>query len=320
MACKDHSEYYVGLGDSEVEAGAIDRIPYDKPEKEWQECFKKELRQAIDKLRDGLPPSGIVHATYWTKVEGGPPYDLENVLFYNLGIESWQGGMRFERGTGNFPEAKCAALPDGRTASHYDHRYRYVKHVRPDAAEGNQFTCWSLKEPLVRIEEVRFAENAGPCMQDCACVWYKCKMALAQRGPESPPSKRPDTFAVLLEVTRPARLRAQEVSPKGLFDGVISCLHRCTPQGDERVLARLVARLERVGMDVCEIDVRGLLRSGAGAILEERRFADLWKDTLKFAPQDERCCAGQMRLLEDKDEGAVWRLSATVYDVQKKGL
>jgi len=313
MACKHHREYCVVPGDSEVEAWAIDRVQHES-NKDWQKCFKKKLRQAVDKLRYDLPRDGLVHATYRTKAQGNQPYDLENVLFYDFGIESWQTGMRFEKGTGDFPEAKCAASPNGRTPSHYDHHYHYVKHAKPDTAEGNQFTWWSLEKPLVRIEEVRFAENAEPCTQDCACVWYKCKMALAQQGAENALNKPPDTFAVSLEVTLPARLRAQKVSPKGLFDGVISCLHKCRPQDEERILTGLVARLEGLGIPASENDVRRLLRSGAGAILEEAQFADRG---MRLTPQDDLCLAGEMRLLQDKEEAAVWKLSATVYDVKK---
>jgi len=307
MACKHNREYCVVPGDSEVEAWAIDRVQFE-PKTEWQKCFKKELYRAVDKLRDGCPQKGLVHATYRTKVQGGQPYDLENVLFYDFGIKCWKTNMRFEKGTGTFPEAKCETLPDGRTASQYAHHYHYM---RRDAAEANPFTCWSLEEPLVRIEEVRFVENAGPCMQDCASVWYECKMALAQRGPESPASK-PKRFAVLLKVTRPSGSRLRCVCPKGLFDGVISCLHKCRPQDEERILAGLVVRLEGLGIHVSENDVRRLLRSGAGAVLGEGQFADR---AMRLTPQDDLCLAGEMKLLEDKDEAAVWKLSATVYDV-----
>jgi hypothetical protein len=78
-----------------VELWSEQRLPFQP--KDWLVDMRSDLRAALAGLRCGRDQ--VLHATFTSAITGA--FDIENVLFYNVGASYFQGnatrGIRFER-------------------------------------------------------------------------------------------------------------------------------------------------------------------------------------------------------------------------------
>ena len=227
-------------------------------------------------------PGQLLYAVFGSATEGH--FDLENVLFYNVGTKflnrAGRYGVRFERrfAAPPLPENKLAPMP------HY--------HCYALTSTNGQFKHW---QNGAQVAHWTFSAERAADLRDCARVW----LALKQNGKVTVGT---DTLA------GPLQLRISIAIPQGsglaamtflkpLLDGIISAFH-AHDGDDEMEIARRLARRTGANAEV----ITDLLRQRKSAVLGTRRL--LWKwgmNGVQWNPADERCVAVEVQLNELQD-------------------
>ena len=151
--------------------------------------FRGELRSAVAQL--SASPGNSLHALYVSSVGG--PFDVENVLLYNVGPSAFRRSAAFElvveRALGAGPSP-----PAGLTQARHHYRYETMPIDTP-------WRRWSAVRPLASFGLI----DLGPSAQARrpSRVWY----AVRRSGPEvSQPAGIPSAFGLDLILEAPANV------------------------------------------------------------------------------------------------------------------
>lgn len=252
-----------------IEVFSDRRLPFEP--KGWL----LELRSAISKSVGSLvaDAESILHATYVSSAGGH--FDVENVLFYNVGAACFQKasshGLLFERGLGAPPQA-----PSGQMRPHYHSYSLQPRSIAPSMwMIGGTLATWSME--LFDL-------------QDPSRVWFETQrsLALTDKGAEG----FDGPFGLDIELQVPGRKGLNVASAmKPLLDGFISALHAYEGTPPEEVVRRLARRL-----DVDEQSIGRALSNPSGALLRPRRLVVPRGKGVQWNPADDLCHVCKIRV------------------------
>ena len=285
-------EYLVlapGAADAAVRAWSATRLQFQP--RAWQVDFKRQIAEAVSQLR--ARDNELLHAAFASAE--GEGFDIENVLFYNVGAgcfsASCADGVRFERAF------EVPAPPAGTFAHH--HRYEIVP------GDGG-FRHWRLTRVVAELETARFRGLGTSSKPPLA--WQAAKHGVVQ---VSDRLAERDVYAarLTLEVPQGALVNVAGIA-KPLLDGLLAGLDQ--HDGSELdYLAGVVAG--ELGSDPRE--VADLLMTADGAVFGPRRL--LWRRGagVQWNPADDLCVAVEIlvRRVRDLD----WRITGTLLAAER---
>lgn len=257
-------------GEPTVQVWSVRRLPFEP--KGWLLALRGSIRKALVQLE--AEPGRLLHGIYGSQDDGN--FDVENVLFYNVGpsfvAKAGRYGVRFER-TYAAPEPP---EPLEGASLHYDSY---------SLEEMNwQFRHWRSGALIARWE----FEGGEGVLNDCARVWTALKKSTRVWVHEE---NVVQPLAVRIVIGLPGAVSMPVTAVlKPLIDGVISAFHY-HEGGDETELAE---RLKgRTGVEASRIE--NWLTDRRQAALGGRRL--LWPrgKSVQWNPADERCVAVEVQ-------------------------
>jgi len=219
---------------------------------------RKQLVAAIRRL--DVPDDTLFHASYHSLDEAF--FDLENVLFYNVGPGSFASVARNGLEFGRIRQAPPPA-PSGERFAHY-HEYTFVERV----AIGPMDRESSFVFPLPILSSSTKTHE----------VWWHAASALPMN---IPPVE--GLFRLRVDVGVPYRITNVAAVLKSLLDGIVSALHY-DPQPPASTLQRLSSRTNWVAPEI-----RRRLTNPPNPVLGSRRVVGNHRDFVKWDPADDRC-------------------------------
>lgn len=256
-----------------VEAWSAQRLPYEP--RGWLLAFRNELRAALARLC--CEPGELLVAVYASAHEAF--FDVENVLFYNVGPAFLKGagryGVRYERGYQMPPPPQ----PLPWSAGHY-HRYNL------GAATGG-FENWGRGAVIARWHAE--THDRGDLF-DCTRLWFLLKtrghLTVFQQA-----EGQPFILRLLITATPKDAPAATDVL-KPVSDGIVSAFHCHNGQNEAELCSRLATRTT-AGPDL----LRTFLGDRSTAVLGTRRLLWPFRTGVQWNPADDLCVAAELRVL-----------------------
>ncbi len=257
--------------------------------------LRTDIRNSIRALPDN--PDGVLHAICGTPQQSKENWDVENILFYNVGTSyfapSARRGVRFERAF-SYPSPP---QPLGAQNVVY-HRYTA-------ASLDDEFTYWESSQVLARwtnVEVPRLGASSKP-----ASIWHR--MAASPIEIVARPEVLPSRFGLTVTITVPASVGAVNTVNvlKPLIDGLISSFQAHDGESDE--VSRRVAA--EIGID--PQTVASLLCRRDYALLGTRQLVVLRAQGVMWQPDDRLLLAGEVRV--HTHPGTQWLVSGTLFEI-----
>jgi hypothetical protein len=220
-------------------------------------------------------------------------FDVENVLFYNVGLDAFSPAAR--NGIG-FARRAWPGSPAELPTAHCMHRYALqpIETGVTAAGLGVVLASWTA----VRFDGVATHPTASG-------AWYAMRQAdVLIHGPADPGR----AFAVRLTLGVPGSGQSTPSAVhlmKPLFDGVISAFHDYQGPDIDGMSLRLATQL-----GANQVRVRSLLGGSSMSVLGPRRVLGRWGSTFQWNPADDRCDAGI--LIIHRGAAPEWRLSGEI--------
>lgn len=238
--------------DSSVDFYSVDRLPLEPAG--LMLAGREELRAALNRLQP--KPGHRLDACLTTLCSGGG-FDVENVLFYNVGNARFRRctreGMSF-RIRKNRPE-------DGRQFN-YHHRYEMV----------------SADTSVIEPQLVFHLDALDPQTRPHA-VWWRARQGVRRHLPE-----QIDKFSLSVSLQAPRTRHGISDIVKPLLDGIIASFH-FQPRGmDPLAESWLAAKLGAGGEQIVRT-----LSDETGAPLGARKVVFAYRDNVKWNPADDLC-------------------------------
>lgn len=216
---------------------------------------RNRLREALGGL--ATHGDGGLIAEYVSARRG--VFDLENVLFYNVGTGAFarltREGLHASRSHGVPPRTRS-----GRSFEHY-HRYTLGPIPEPDPDSG---------------PELSFALPTVTSATKTHEVWWA-----ASAGSGSGVSRIPGAFSLFIEAPTGSRNIASILKP--LIDGIVSAMHP-----GMRIQGAAVERLVQATHWPRQ-EILRRLETPAASILPEREVLRPYRDFIQWNPADELC-------------------------------
>lgn len=269
------------------------RIPFDMPKtgREIVKTFKNDLIKAINGLQ--AFENCILQARYGTTKKSF--YDIENVLFYNIGTSNFKPfakrGVVFSAVSEKeiIELRKSYNIPDEYT--HY-YEYRIIEKKKQKEftsllAELQNIPLKCLgSSPALIWKTLRTNENNIETHNSIDCHYG-------------------DTFSIVLEITKPKNVSFNIMtSMKPLLDGLICAFHSSEFSQDE--LEYFAQKLN------CN---KSLLAENSIDILGEResKYLQIYRNNVKWNPADDLCNYVDISIKDGDD----WSVSGKIYSTVK---
>lgn len=292
------TEYIVQLSrdQSVVEAWSARLLPFE-PKGRYLD-LRKDIRDGIRALPEN--PDGVLHAICGTPQQPNEKWDVENILFYNVGTSYFaplaRRGVRFERSF-SYPSPP---QPLGTQNVAY-HRYT-------TASLDEEFTYWKSSQLLARwtnIEIPRLSASSKP-----ASIWHRMAASSVEivARPEAPPPR----FGLTVTIAAPASVRTVNSVDvlKPLIDGLVSSVQAHDGEPDE-ISRRIAAEL---GID-CQT-IAALLCRRDRALLDARQLVVLRAQGVMWQPDDRLLLAGEVRV--HIHPGTQWLVSGALFEIASR--
>jgi hypothetical protein len=239
-----------------------------------QSRYRDDLRNAITHLKAG----SVLHATHTSRSSSRGP-DLENLLFYNIGVSVFRGFamdvLRFER--------KKALLPE--TPARLDFEAQHHVRYEVTGREGSPFH-YTAADTLVASAGI--VCSAPQQVRDLACLWRSFKTAMVIDARRT--GLIGSSFAVQFTISAPPRHRFNLTGiVKPLTDAFVSALHWYRGVQLEEVVNRVSGCLACPPMTA-----RELLLDTRSALLGPRAVPYLRSNGLQWSPADDGLIACQL--------------------------
>lgn len=268
------------------------RIPFDFPKLNVDiiKNFKNTLIQAIKNLQ--IADNCILQARYGTTEKTF--YDIENVLFYNLGTANFHAftekGVIFSA----ISDMEIKNLhKDFNIPTKYSHYYEYsiverkTKNFNSLLAEWNNIPlkCIGLKPAYVWSA---FKEHTNK-------IFIKETIDCDKR----------DTFAIFLEIKKPKDVSFHIMTAmKPLLDGLICAFHRSEFNENELTYFSQILNCEKDILTSRELSVLGQRKS---------KYLQIYQNNVKWNPADDLCDYVSISIKNSND----WKLSGKIYSTVK---
>lgn len=248
-----------------VEMWSAKRLPYGPKDGSTAKAARDRLRAALERMVHD--ESQVLYASY-TSSKGGRPFDIENVLAYNVGMAAFartgQRGMCFER--------IWAEPPSKQPGLSFDHHHTYRLAAPPSRPpEGVSLT--------VDLQE--------PDLKSVARVWWAVSGAAAAGANVQPSRPITGRFALHVEIGMVGLAKLHQVI-KVLLDGLVAGLQADSDPNPEAV-GRLSRCLSRPAADVAARllhPTSHLIHTDGRLVLPYRKNS---QGSLQWHPADHRC-------------------------------
>lgn len=270
------------------------RVPFDIP-KSKKELFHGLKTAIIDAIKGMQPKQDCLLQARYGSTEKKSFYDVENVLFYNIGTAHFNA---LANSGVIFTTANKTEIDDLRKKfnilDEYAHYYEYK--IIPNCADKK------LGGVLAEIKDVPLkCLGVKP-----ATVWKvlqreKDKITVFDRIE----TDKNDTFAIVLNIEKPQSARFNIMTAmKPLLDGLICALH--SSEYNEKELADFSKILG------CE---KEFFIGDSISVLGDRqsKFLQAYRGNVKWNPADDLCDYVAIKL----QDGSAWNVSAKVYSTVK---
>jgi len=282
--------YIVQGSKGAVELWSTVRLPFERSRLEWVEEMRTSLRDSLSSLS---AEQGWLSAVFaGPDALRGAAFDIENVLFYNVGTkhfrQSSKRGLRFER-------ASVAPDPPAALSGSVAHYARYEA-AKPLVGE---FSHWKIGALAASFEAALPALSSS---SRASTVWLALKRGDVQVSRDI----GRDPFALRLTLTGPSVSLADVLKP--VLDGVIAAFHSHDGSDEAAIIERLAAQ---TGAE--ESELRGHLEPVAIAPLDQRSLLYLRGDGVHWNPADDLCVACEIRA----EVGAEWSIAGELASITR---
>jgi len=260
--------------------------------------LRKDIRDGIHALPEN--PDGVLHAICGTPQQPNEKWDVENILFYNVGTSYFaplaRRGVRFERAF-SYPSPP---QPLGTQNIAY-HRYT-------TASLDEEFAYWKSSQLLARwtnIEIPRLSASSKP-----ASIWHRMvasPMEIVAR-PEVPPPR----FGLTVMIAAPASVGTVNTVDvlKPLIDGLVSSFQAHDGEPDE------VSRRTATELGIDRQTVASLLCQRDRALLGARQLVVLRAQGVTWQPNDHLLLAAEVRV--HTHPGTQWLVSGALFEIASR--
>ncbi len=286
----DKKSYTIRFDTAHIKVLSKIRIPFDNITSNDVLEFKDDLLFAIRTL--SVNENSVISARYGTTNAQKQFYDLENVLFYNIGTANFtdltKNGIMFA-------ETSAYDILRKRNewglSEEYEHYYEYMV-CSPGKAKNTdlEIACW---------KDIPFCKCKSLSPLD---AWLA--MRNADRNiqiKESIECEFGDAFALDLVLEKPKTLEFNITSAmKPLLDGIVSSFHGGL--FDEDMISLLVGKLSCTRDQIINVGMN---------VLGKREYIQKYpraKNGIKWNPADDMCKSVSIQII-DGDE---WRLSGRI--------
>ncbi len=266
-----------------VEVWSSFLVPFE-PRSDWQRKLKAELASTVRLSLGREPRSSFFACHAILGCAGKKPGDVENSLFYNIGIWknlSWDSPiLRFER-VQSIPVTCPNSTPELP-------RY-YMAYLHRPESGGYKYT--HAGQPILTAG---FDAHQSPFyLQSSRGVWALTSLALADKAGNTP-SVLKHGYAMKAVIHAGTAFECQ-FAVKPIIDGIITALHQYKGPNLEIVSSRLAQELA-----MRPETAKQLLAHPHSRVLGYRENIRPWGGTLKVDPDDERCDAAEIRVVPAK--------------------
>ena len=269
------------------------RIPFDMPQTgiEIIKTFKRDLIKAINNLQ--AFENCILQARYGTTKKSF--YDVENVLFYNIGTSNFKPFAKQEVVFSAVSENEIIDMRKKyRIPDEYAHYYEYKIIEKKKQKEFSSLLAELKSIPLKCLgitpaliwKKIRTNENNVEIYNSIDCDYG-------------------DTFSIVLEITKPKNVSFNIMtSMKPLLDGLICAFH--SSEFDENELEYFSSKLncDKCCFENNSIDILGERKS---------KYLQIYRNNVKWNPADDLCNYVDISIKDGND----WSVSGKIYSTVK---
>lgn len=275
----NNMNYSIAKVNGSLVASTEERLNFEP--KDWRKDFKKDLSNAIREL---TPGGEYLKARLLTSEEGF--FDVENVLFYNLGTANFKKldtkGVWFtlERGE-NLKNKK------------YVHEYSFVDSF--SEIDGDIIVEWSniiVEKPTTSRKPLDY--------------WIPFKQS---RSIRTNCVNYDGEFGLSIEINKPKNevLNITNIQ-KPLLDGIISVFHKAASV-DKEVIEYIATKTSYTAEDI-----KSFLSNNKIAVLTQREIIQKYREGIKWNPQDEKCT--DVRIVVRETEDKFYKISGCMFKKQ----
>lgn len=266
--------------------------------KGWIKQLRDDLRQALLSLRS--QNEGLLRAVYSTNVPSSSEFDVENILFYNVGAGAFrhlcQMGLSFEHLSTQPPECPVTLSTD---EVHYHSYSLFPPSSTIRDADSRAVVSWtSIDCPPLR-------SDLKPLP-----IWFVSRKALLKQTPYFA-TNSVDSYRLRIHIKVPGGTSVNAAGVcKPILDGVVSAFHHYIGKPSDQVLSMIHELLLQDGYQSTREEICDLLTDPSVAILGERRLVDLYRGSIKWNPADHRCVAALLTVDESCD--SKWSITGEI--------
>lgn len=280
--------YKIISTDGMVQVFSKERIPYQP--QDWRKEFRDALRCALSQLKPSTESQYLIASYCGT---GTGSFDLENVLFYNI------GSAPFRPFAANLILAKDCSHQETKTTdegAEFPHRYVYKIYD-----SENQMDFWGKHTLAAEWESLSVPVSLSI---NKAVVYWRA----LRENPEKVHSYhklQSSNFGVKIKLSVPKTKTVNLTSVvKPMLDGVICAFHsadQCLQKESSLIASRLGVPKQQ-------------LLSSDNDILGPHRFIYPYREnSVKWNPRDNHCLAFEIEAEHNNDGGC--RFSGGIYDL-----
>ena len=282
-----------------VDAWSTQYISFE-PKEPWKKGFRQELFQAVNRLNGHKHK--VLHSIY--EFAGNNRSDIENVLFYNIDQTYFSAlplyGLRWERGFRLSKPCPVTLIHP----QHHHYTYLIIKQDHP-------FIHWRPGDVLARWWTTLPNSNL---LQHPTYLWHFLKSSSQPILFTKPGPIRNFGIRVFIDIPKQVNQRFLLSKTKAIVDGLIATLNYHDGTDEREICHRLA---QRIGVDSHEI--AKLLRVQEGALFGRSRLIKLWRDTVQWNPQDDRCLVGEI-LIRSSEQNSEFVLVSEIFEIRSTAI
>ena len=273
-------DYFLNYTENLVELWSSGRLQFEP--KGWMREMRDKLKYY---LRSSLKSMGnsYLHAIYSSESDKNTSFDIENILFYNVGVDYFKNlankGVFFERILKKPPVLNI----DG-TLIYFNHYMKYK--ILNSYNQASNY--WEKDKTLVRWSDSQIKDLKTTLSLDS--IWLsmsECKII------EMNSYKSGSLLGIKINLNIPVIYESYNFNfitiLKSLLDGIISSFHT----HDGKNLNEIVQRLSnRSG--ICLDKVKTMLINNKKAVLGEKELIWLWSNSIQWNPSDDLLFQGEI--------------------------
>ena len=269
-------EYSIIKERNMIVASSEERLNFEP--KDWRKDFKKDLSNAIKELTsDG----GYLKSKLITVEKDF--FDVENVLFYNLGTSSFKKldtkGVWFslERGANSHNKK-------------YVHEYSFI-----DSFE-------EIKEEIIAEWSNVIIEKPTTTRKPLD-YWLSFKQS---NSIKTSCFNYSEEFGLNIEISKPKNEVLNIINiQKPLLDGIIAAFHEAT-NIDKEIIEYIVSKTQYSSEEIAKF-----VSDNEIAVLPQRDVIQKYREGIKWNPQDEKCI--DVRIIVRETDDKVYKISGCMF-------